>query len=376
MERRKIGLVVNPIAGMGGRVGLKGTDNVVEEAIKRGAEKVAPKRMVEMLQEFRRIHEENDVLWLTCGGEMGAMELEQAGYSDYEIVYNPPERTTSEDTKKACDILVEKGVELIVFCGGDGTARDVHSAVQNRVPILGIPSGVKMHSGVFAVSPRAGAEILDEYLHGQLEIVEGEIMDLDEDLYRQGKWNIKLYGTAKMPHEPTYIQTGKMMVMGMSEEEVLEAIADHIIEEIMSHPNTVYVLGSGSTMKYIGDKLGVDKTLLGEDVYYRGKLIKKDATEKDILDAIEGREAKIIVSPIGGQGFIFGRGNQQISPEVIKRVGIDNIIIVSTPAKLNATPVLRVDLDDPEVMEMFRKRKYLFVVTGYHQKVLRKVEAL
>ena len=359
----KIGFIVNPIAGMGGRVGLKGTDGVINEAIKRGAKPVAPERAKEMLKVFKEKCEK-DVKWLTCSGEMGEKELKEVGFQNIEIIYHPDYPTSSEDTKEVCRRLLGK-VDIIVFCGGDGTARDIATVTDKKIPILGIPSGVKMHSGVFGVNPAATAKSLCEFLEGNLDVGEVEILDLDEELYRKGEWKIRLFDTVLGLIEPTYIQSGKATFESVSDEEMKEQIAEHIIE-MMEKDDSLFILGSGSTLYKIGEKLGIEKTLLGIDAVHKMKLVGKDLDEKGILDLLdEYRKAKIILSPIGAQGFILGRGNLQISPEVVRRVGIDNIIVVATPSKLSATPILRVDTGDKNLDREFAEKGYMIVVTGY-----------
>lgn len=372
----KVGLVVNPIAGMGGRVGLKGTDGVLSEAMRMGAKPISPTRIIQMLESLKEHGDIPEIKWLTASGPMGQEELEDVGFP-YSIVHEvKTDTSTAADTEAACTKIMNAGAKLLVFCGGDGTARNVYNAVANRIPVLGIPAGVKMHSGVFAMTPEAGAEVIARFLRGEMDVVEGEVMDLDEGLYRQGKWNIKLYGLLRTPHDPNYIQTGKEMVHAMGEDEVLEGICEHISEEIALNPHCAFILGSGSTLARIGEYLDIDKTLLGIDVYYNNKQVLKDCNEKDLIEFLKTQKcAKLVISPIGGQGFILGRGNQQLSPEVIKLIGLDNIIIVATPAKINTISQLRVDLDDDELRRLFNEKKYMGVVTGYRYMVVRKVKA-
>ncbi|MEM2868852.1 MAG: ATP-NAD kinase family protein [Thermoplasmata archaeon] len=376
---KKIGLIVNPIAGMGGRVGLKGTDGVSGEALRRGASPVAPGRAISTLRALREARDiyaaKVDVKWLTAGGPMGESELLEAGWQpgEFEVVYRPPPVTSADDTKISCRVMKERGVELILFCGGDGTARDIFETVGEEVPILGIPAGVKMHSGVFGVNPVVVSEILQEFLDGRLEETQVEIMDLDEELYRKGEWRVKLFGLARAPHEPNFIQTGKLMIESESEEEVKKGIADWIVEKLGDRKRTLLILGPGSTVQAVAERLGVKKTLLGVDAVHQGKLVAADADERTLLELLENYPAAaLVLSPIGAQGFILGRGNLQLSPEVVRRVGLKNIEVVATPAKLARTPVLRVDTGDPELDRLFDGRS-LFVVTGYRQVTLRPV---
>ncbi len=362
----KIGFVVNPIAGMGGRVGLKGTDGVVEKAKKLGAKPVAPDKAKGMLKKFFSKYND-EISWITCSEEMGYSELKKTGAKNIEVLYKPKKDTTaSEDTQNACKAFLEKNVELIIFCGGDGTARDVFSAVDKNVPILGIPSGVKMHSAVFGINTEASAKMLHEFINKRLTIGDAEIMDLDEERYRKGDWNIKLFGIAKGIVEPTYIQVGKSTFESVSDNTVKDELAEHIEDEIKENTDFLYLFGSGGTIDYIAEKLGFENTLLGIDAVYKGKVIGSDLNEEKILKLLEKhKKAKVILSPIGAQGFILGRGNLQLSPEVIKKIGLDNIIVVSTPSKLKSTPKIRVDTGDKKLDKMFEEHEFMMIVIGY-----------
>lgn len=363
----RIGFVVNPIAGMGGRVGLKGTDGVLKEAIKRGAKPVAPIKTGEMLEEYISNYSNKDkIQWYTCSGGMGGDLLKKAGINNFEIVYNSSDETFADDTRKACVKFCEINVDLIVFCGGDGTARDVFVAVDKKVPILGVPSGVKMHSGVFGVNTSAVAKMLHEFVNKRLTIGDVEILDLDEDLYRKGEWNIRLFGIAMGIVEPTYVQVGKTFYESVSDDEVKDELAEHIIDEIEQNSDFLFLFGSGGTIDYITRKMNIDNTLLGIDAVYQKKLVGTDLNEKEILRLLDKYpKAKLVLSPIGAQGFILGRGNLQLSPQVVRKIGLDNIIVVSTPSKLVSTPLLRVDTGDKKLDHDFMEKEFMMVVIGY-----------
>ena len=364
----KIGFVINPIAGMGGKVGLKGTDGVLNQALKLGAKPVAVDKANETIKRFISYYSKKDeIKWFTCSGKMGGEILKKAGLENIEIVYSPLSKmTSSNDTKNACKKFLEKNVDLVLFCGGDGTARDIFEIVKNRIPIHGIPSGVKMHSGVFGITANASAKMLYEYVDKSLTVGDAEIMDLDEEKYRKGIWNIRLFGIAKGIVEPTYIQVGKSTFESVSDDEIKDELSDHIIDEIEKNKDVLYLFGSGGTIDYIAKKIGVKNTLLGIDAVYNKKLISKDLNEEGILRLLSKyKKAKVILSPIGAQGFILGRGNLQLSSKAIKKIGLDNIIIVSTPAKLASTPVIRVDTGDKKLDDIFAKKEFIMVVIGY-----------
>ena len=364
----KIGFVVNPIAGMGGKVGLKGTDGVLKQAIKLGAKPIASDKATETIKEFISSYPKKDeIQWFTCSGIMGGDELNKAGVNQIEIVYSPSsDKTTSDDTKNACKKFLDKNVDLILFCGGDGTASDIFEIVSNKIPILGIPSGVKMHSGVFGITTNASAKMLHEFVNERLTIGDVEIMDLDEVRYRKGEWNIRLLGIAKGIVEPTYVQVGKSTFESISDDEIKDELSEHIIDETEQNNDFLFLFGSGGTIDYIARKIGINNTLLGIDAFYNKKLIGSDLNEEGILKLLEKYpKAKVILSPIGAQGFILGRGNLQLSSKVIKKIGLDNIIIVSTPAKLASTPIIRVDTGNKKLDQMFAEKDFMMVVIGY-----------
>lgn len=373
----KIGFVVNPIAGMGGKVGLKGTDGVLNQALKLGAKPVAVDKANETIKRFISYYSKKDeIKWFTCSGKMGSDILKKEGLKNIEILYSPiSKETSSNDTKNACKKFLKKNVDLILFCGGDGTARDIFEIVKNKIPILGIPSGVKMHSGVFGITSTASAKMLHEYVNNRLTVGDAEIMDLDEEKYRKGEWNIRLFGIAKGIVEPTYIQVGKSTFESVSDDEIKDELSDHIIDEIEKNKDVLYLFGSGGTIDYIAKKIGVNNTLLGIDAVYNKKLIGNDLNEEEILRLLnKNNKVKVILSPIGAQGFILGRGNLQLSSKVIKKIGLDNIIIVLTPAKLASTPVIRVDTGDKKLDDMFAKKEFIMVVIGYRLSRVLKIQ--
>jgi predicted polyphosphate/ATP-dependent NAD kinase len=359
-EAKKLGLIVNPLAGIGGRVGLKGSDGVdtVALALQLGAEPASPGRAVETLSEIASLGQE--IKLYTYPFEMGEQEAREAGFDPVVLGSVTSGQTTAADTRHAARDLASMGVDLLLFVGGDGTARDVHEAIGTSVPCLGIPAGVKIHSSVYAISPRRAAELIKEHLLGRARTREMEVMDVDETLFRNGRVSAHLYGYLRVPFERRLLQGAKAVSSGSGED--LAGLAAHVIDAM--DDDTYYVLGPGSTVKAIGDALEIDKTTLGVDVVFRKELMVKDANEEQILDAIDGRRARIVVTAIGGQGFIFGRGNQQISPRVIRRVGKEGIVVVATQGKLLALdgPLL-VDTGDAECDASLCG--YVRVITGY-----------
>ncbi len=361
-----IGLIVNPIAGMGGRVGLKGTDgkDVLQEAIRRGAKPKSANRAFEALKSMGR----ESVTWVTWGGEMGEDVLKSLGFPHNVLGTLDGERTDANDTKKAAIRMEEEGVNLIVFAGGDGTAADLIEAIDMRIPILGIPSGVKMYSAVFASTPTAARQLLTRYIQDNLPLAEREVMDIDEDAYREGRLVATLKGYAKTPVIQSLILSEKVSGVSADVELIKESIAARIVENMQ--PDTTYILGPGSTVAAIAEKLGIEKTLLGVDIIKAGELVVEDANEKDLLDYID-ENTRIIISPLGGQGSLLGHGNQQISPKVIRKAGLRNIIVVATSSKLRSLDSLVVDTGESKLDNDLRG--YIRVVIGYHEEKVMKV---
>lgn len=355
-DKRRIGIVVNPIAGLGGRVGLKGTDGKVEEARALGAEPRSPGRAVEALKSLRR--HAGHVELLAYGGRMGADEARDAGFAP-DVVGEPAHaETTAADTRAAVRRFVAAGVDLILFVGGDGTAVDVAETLDelaSQTPILGVPAGVKTYSSVFAVRPSEAGRIAATFDR----VAQREINDLDEDAYRAGQVRAELRGVANVPVDEA-LQASKTLASG-GVEGIAAGFADH------AESGVTYVLCPGSTVGAIKQALGFDGSPLGVDVWRDGEVLARDAGEKQILAHL-GEQNVIVVSPIGGQGFIFGRGNQQVSPAVIRRC---EVMVVASREKLNDLGTLRVDTGDADLdAEM---RGWIRVRTGRHEQRMVKV---
>ncbi|NLI73382.1 MAG: ATP-NAD kinase family protein [Euryarchaeota archaeon] len=361
----KVGLIINPIAGMGGSVGLKGTDSIeiLNEALRRGAESISGTRAFEALQSAGDLRAYQ---FFTAGGLMGESVLKEL-VERMVVVYEPSDKTSREDTKKAASALMDTEIDVLVFAGGDGTARDIMDIVGDEITVIGIPSGVKMHSGVFANTPRDAGLLLKRYRIEELSSHLAEVMDINESEFRKGRLSAHLYGYMLVPEDQGLIQSFKLTVRGSGERDYKEAIGRYIADNI-DH-NKLYILGPGTTIEAIGRELDVDKTLLGVDAFQNDKLVAKDVDEAALLELLDGvKDAEIIVTPIGAQGFIFGRGNQQISSRVIRRVGISNITVVATPVKMRETKRLKVDTGDQALDEELRG--YSRVIIGYGRQLV------
>ena len=368
--KRKLGLIVNPIAGLGGRVGLKGSDGaeIQKKALELGAVPQSLNRAVQALERVTSIKDDLEII--TYPSEMGEDAAKECGFDPIVVGSIRKGKTTAEDTKNAAKEMLRLGVDLLLFAGGDGTARDIYDAIGEGMPVLGIPAGVKIHSAVFGISPRSAGNLAVLYFRGRCGIREAEVMDVDEEAIRRGIVSAKLYGYLRIPFEKRLIQGVKTPSSG-GDREAMEAIACEVRDRMKG--DYLYIIGPGTTTRAVTSKLGLNKTLVGVDVVSRGKLVGTDVNEAQLLKLLEERKAKIIITPIGGQGYIFGRGNQQISPEVIKKVGRDSIMVVATPGKINSLrgrPFL-VDTGDRAVDRMLSG--YIRVITGYNEEIVYKI---
>jgi len=371
--KKKLGLIVNPVAGMGGSVGLKGTDGqMYERALALGAEPVTPQRTKDVLS---HIECKEAVALLVAPGKMGAEYVADLDLP-FTVIGESGETTSAEDTRRIARRMAGQGVDLLIFVGGDGTARDIYDAVGAEVPVVGVPSGVKVFSAAFALSARAAAEMVDAFVEGA-EVTEEEVLDIDEAAFREDRLASRRYGYLLVPEVRRFLQPGKTASnVGQSSAEIKREIAAYIVEEM--EPEVLYLLGPGTTLRAIADELDVSKTLLGVDAVHAGRLVGEDINERDILDLFERYERrKIIVTPIGGNGFIFGRGSKQFTPTVIRQVGadkrrpMDNVIVASTRHKLSDLDCLRVDTGDRDLDEMLAG--YVTVTVGYREGMMVKV---
>ena len=399
---KKIGLIINPVAGMGGSVGLKGTDHVVEEALRRGAVPGSEKRAETALREL--LPYKDELLICTGAGHMGGELAQRMGFrtevlpagTDTGAADAPVDAAISADLKTPADTdilaasafcfatagsdtialgkrLLNEQADLLLFAGGDGTARDIYQAVGTELVCVGIPAGVKIHSPVYAKNPGAAGKLAAMWMSGRIKrYEEKEVLDIDEDAYRSGHINTALYGYLKIPAERALTQNRKAPTP-LSDEAAIESIAYEVTDHM--EPGVVYLVGAGTTTRGVMKKLGLPNTLIGVDVVENGKVLENDAYGERILSHIRGKRAKLILTVTGGQGFLFGRGNQQLTPEVIRTVGKENLIILATSSKLaelRGNPLL-VDTGDDALNEELCG--YYRVITGYKEYTVCRVAA-
>ncbi len=370
MPKFKLGLIINPFAGIGGEVALKGSDGaeVRAKALAMGAQKKANFKTRQALEHLAQ--HRDDIQVFTASGEMGE-EVSKSLQFDTQVIYTPDsEQTEAADTQELAGRLLEHKVDLILFAGGDGTARNICDVVTDKSPVIGIPAGCKIHSGVYAITPAAAGRVVEKVVTGQLVSVnESEVKDIDEQLFRQGKVQAKHYGEMLVAGDLHYVQAVKSGGKE-SQELVLDDIAAQVIEDMEENPSHLYVMGSGSTVAAIMDHLGLDNTLLGVDLIQGKQLLAKDLTAQELVEITIGKPTKLVLTLIGGQGHIFGRGNQQLTPDFLEQIGRENIIVVATKTKLEslAGRPLLVDFGDPLKESGFNG--LIKVTTGYRDQVL------
>ncbi len=357
----KVGLICNPIAGVGIFLGTKGTDNVqlAWEKISEGLDPPVYKIINRTLCQLKSL--KRPIQFFTTFNINKV--LQSCNFSlPFEVCYSMPNHSTSQNTIEAVQIFVEKKVDLIIFFGGDGTASDVAKTAP-YIPIIGIPSGVKIFSAGFLHTPDDLLQILQNW---PLPVKKELLVDLDEKLYEKGKIVPKYTVEATLPVNPR-IQLGKISY-GESDELVYERIAERINEDKMLSNKSILV-GAGSTFYKIFEFLNLEKTLLGIDYYVNGELRIKDL-DPSKFDNLEIDE--LWVTPIGRQGHLIGRGNRQISPEILKKIGLKNLKVFSTPEKSKDLEKLYIDTQDSEVDLLFKG--FVQVIIGYYESVLKKVE--
>lgn len=372
MSLPKLGLIINPIAGMGGRVGLKGTDGpkILKKSIKLGAKPQAHLRAQEALK-ILSSHQEKIKLFTYPSG-MGEETARKCGFSPVVLGKISSDSTTAEDTRRACKEMQQAGVDLLLFAGGDGTARDIFSSMGNQGVVLGIPAGVKIHSAVFASNPSRAGELASLYLLEKTKKNKlAEVMDIDEEQYRKGLLSAQLFGYLRIPYKKRFVQNLKAG-SSVSERYIQEAIAQEVIENMSRE--YFYIIGPGTTTQSILKRLNLKGSLLGVDLVHQNKLLGKDLGESELWNLTQNHKTRLIVTPIGGQGYILGRGNQQISSKVLQRVGKRNILVIATPQKLHSLHGNPLLLDTGDESLNYHLRGYYKIITGYREYTIYKCE--
>ena len=198
-----------------------------------------------------------------------------------------------------------------------------------------------------------------------------EVMDVDEAALRAGRISARLFGYASVPHERRLLQNAKAGLPG-GDDGALAAACSRIAAEL--EPGVLHLFGPGTTTRMILAALGLEGTLLGVDAVRDGRLVGTDLSEQAILALLDG-PARIVVGVTGGQGFLFGRGNQQLGPKLLRRVGRENVLAVASAAKLLALAPRRLLVETGDAAVDAMLAGWLRVRTGPDQTVLMRVEA-
>lgn len=362
----RLGLIINPLAGLGGSVGLKGSDGQAEQALALGAVPQAMNRAQTTLAELQALKSQFTIF--TVAGDMGEQSCQLLGLP-YQLVYRPPAATTTaQDTEQAAQALIDAKVDLILFAGGDGTARNICHVVAEQSTVLGIPAGVKIHSGVYAISPTAAGKLVAKLIAGELVSLDSaDVMDIDEQAFRQGIVRARRFGEMRIPAQLRYVQSVKAGGQE-SDELVLADLAAYVTEQMQD--NVRYIMGSGSTVAAVMQELGLDNTLLGVDVVENGQLIAQDVSAEQLFALIDGYPSQLIITLIGGQGHVFGRGNQQLSPKVIRSLGRNNIQIIASKGKLEQLQGRPLLADTGDVTLDQELAGLINILTGYNDYVM------
>ena len=321
-------------------------------------------------------------------GDTWVPELADEAHVSVVTSGSTPPSTVPEDTARLVSELVAAGVEAILYAGGDGTTRDIVNALEAAGPqaqtiaLIGVPGGVKMHSGCFATTPKAAAEVALAFALGDLRTAITEVMDLDETVYAKGEWKVRMYGEAWTPSSPRFMQGAKEQVERVSEEDTIEGLAHHVSTLLEDEPDLMVVWGSGGTLRRMGEHLDLELTLLGIDIQHDGTL-HQDLNEQGLLEVIGAhtngdglRPLLLLLSPMGGQGFLIGRGNLQLSPDVLRAIGHGNILGVATPSKLIGLEAVRIDTGDDDLDAEFQAKRFIKILQGFRTTRLIRVAEL
>ncbi|MYM61991.1 ATP-NAD kinase [Pseudomaricurvus sp. HS19] len=363
----RLGLIINPLAGLGGPAGLKGSDNRAQVATLLSTSE--PSRALLRAARCLSLLAESGCTVFSAAGPMGG-DLAQASGLTLETLMVTGARTSAVDTRQLAQAILQAGVDLLLFAGGDGTARDICSVVGEQLPVLGIPAGVKMHSGVFALSPEAAAEVVLAMIRGELvDIQSQEVRDIDEALLQQGRVNSRYFGSLRVPSPGQFVQSTKQ-----GGREVEELVIDDIVADLCEQmeEDTLYLIGAGTTNQALMDALGLPNTLLGVDVVLAGELVAADVSASQLEQLLLQHSGPVqaMLSITANQGALIGRGNQQLSPMVLRRLGREGICALATKGKLRelAGRPLLLDTNDPQLDREWSG--YIEVVTGYHERTL------
>ncbi len=354
MPAARIGLILNPMAGAGGVLARHGSDGL-GLASAWSAERAGVA--------LASLMGSGPLQWVCGPGAMGEALLRSQGTQGYEsevlALPGPSAPSSAQDTQTLARQMAALGLDLLLFAGGDGTARDVMLGLGEAcgLPVLGIPAGVKMQSACFGHSPAAAGRLAAAFLASAARPLElREVMDLDEAALREGQVLPRLFGYLPTPLDPRCLQ-GRKTRSPPTDAQAAAALAQSLRAELAQG---VHLIGPGSTTWALKQALQLKGSLIGLDVVVEGQLWLRDANEAQLLDllqAMPGR-ARLWLTAIGGQGHVIGRGNAPLSARVLRALGPQVLTVLMTPAKLQSLTasfggILRVDSACAEVDALF-----------------------
>jgi predicted polyphosphate/ATP-dependent NAD kinase len=366
MKKFRLGFLMNPYAGIGGPAGFKGSDlPELQKIAREGSIPLrAPERANTFWQQLKPALKHIEVV--AAPAQMGADWLRLWGVEHRTVDYPLPRQTTAQDTVALAKTLHEESLDLLVFVGGDGTARDIYTALGEHALVLGIPSGVKMHSAVYAINPQCAAELLLQLLKGELvaETLQ-EVRDIDETLFRQGKVSARYFGQMRVPALAQFIQAVKQGGFEV-EELVLLDIATHLREALSDQAPIIWA--PGSTTFGVLKEWGYEGTLLGVDVLMPSGDLIRDVNSDQLQELLSRHDGgcELVLTAIGGQGHIIGRGNQQISTDILRVLGRDHVHVIATRTKLLSLSGRPLLLDTGCPLLDSDWSGLMPVITGYH----------
>ncbi len=365
--RLRVGVLLNPVAGIGGAVALRGSDgaDTQQRARALGAQSKAALRLQQALH---AVAEPGRADWLSIAAPMGEDVLRAANIQCAVVHAPKTTHTTPEDSRQAVHALTRAGIDLLLFAGGDGTARDVLASLAQPQLCLGVPAGVKMHSSVFALTPAAAGRIVNRLLSGELVAVQqGEVRDIDEAALRDGRIDNRYFGSMRVPAAADFMQSLK--ISGRESEPLAQEEAAAGVLGAMQ-TGTRYLLGAGSTLLAVKRQLGFAGTLLGVDVWQDGQVLAMDATAQQLLALCSsGYPTVAVLSPTGHQGSLLGRGNQQFSPDVLRCIG-GQMLVVATRGKLAQLQGRPLWVDSGDAQLDARLCGLVDVICGYEERLL------
>lgn len=345
----KVGFFVNPLAGFGLTSNRKGSDGLKLTSVEESSSFRKAQKLISLLKG-------EDIFYYTPQGTMGSDILQESGVTQLEVITRPGPETTAKDTINFIEALCRRDAELIIFVGGDGTARDVLSANACDLPAIGVPAGIKMYSSVFSINVESASRLIKSISDGHYDVRKCEVVDIDEQKFGLGKLDIMLYGELSTPVSQYMVSQSKAEYSQVNSEGISEYLGEKM------EPGKCYIIGPGSTCKSVLPSSEQQTNLLGVDILIDSKVVVSDADERTIFHFASERESFIIVSPIGGQNFLLGRGNRQISGRVVESVGWDHVWVISSQEKLREMANLFVDIDNSTSITI---PKFIKVLYGY-----------